>query len=109
GLPNASVPSEGNARNLYILNNLDSFSTDDIEIFAVGYLPTYTYYSSPPSIPLVSVDQSLGGHDLHLRVFGFNFETTFIFHFSTMSRGDWEQVISLRCGASLSCPNDWSE
>lgn len=109
---------DGNERNREILADPASFSTDGIEIFAQGYLPTASYHFDPRGLPLpiASIDQSLGGHSLSLTVFDFEAAGPFIFTFSTMSQYDWayprqdappDPPLHPRCNGSGDCNNKW--
>lgn len=111
----SGVPADGNLRNEHILGHLDSFSTEGIEIFAQGYLPTSSYYFAPPSLPVAAVDEALGGNSLAISVFDFEppAEGPFDFNFSTMAPSDRPSGLAAprvpQCNGSFDCNNQWVE
>lgn len=112
GPPNGSLPADGNQRNLYILRNLNSVSSEGVEVFAQSYLPTSSYFFGPPSLPIASVDQSLGGSTISVSVFDFDPPASdpIQFAYSSVTVEDWPPVDqNALCSGSMDCNNKWVE
>ncbi len=107
----AAAPADGNERNLFILSNFRDFSTDGIEVLAVGYLPTYSYFPDQTPLPLASVSQALGGGTLSLSVFDFEAPSSgpLRFSYSSVTTSDWNPQYEPMCSGSTNCNNAWVE
>lgn len=64
-----SVPSEVNARNLFILNNPGSHDARGVEITAVNSLVHNSNINDPVDIPLAYIGPELAGHTFDVRLF----------------------------------------
>jgi hypothetical protein len=110
-----SLPSRGNARNLYILNNLQDITTGGVEIFAQGYLPVTSYLFDPLTLPLAAVSSAQGGGTLYVTNFDFEPPASgpFQFGFTTMRMGDRPADLAAprtaSCAGLSDCNNRWVE
>lgn len=64
-----SVPSEVNARNLHVLNNPGSHSSEGVTVFGLGNLPMNSNFSNPVDIPLLYVGPEMIGQTISIRMF----------------------------------------
>ena len=64
-----SVPSEVNARNLHVLNNPGSHSSEGVTVFGLGNLPMNSNFSNPVDIPLLYVGPEMIGQTISVRMF----------------------------------------
>ena len=82
-----SVPSEVNARNLYILNNPGSHNSQGLEITAVDTLVQNANFNNPVDIPLAYIGPELAGHTLQLTMFDTDSgaQPPIVFYFDTLA------------------------
>ena len=82
-----SVPSEVNARNLYILNNPGSHDSQGLEITAVNTLLQNSNYSNPVDIPLAYIGPEMAGQAIDIALFDSDSgaEPPIIFYFDTIA------------------------
>jgi hypothetical protein len=89
GDPNnaADVPSEVNARNLRILNNPGSHSSEGVTVYGSGNLPMNSNFSNPVDIPLIYVGPDMIGQTLQVRMFDSDAgaEPPVIFYFDSIA------------------------
>ena len=64
-----TVPSDVNARNLYILNNPGSHSSAGVTIYGLGNLPLNSNFSNPVDIPLIYVTPDMIGQTIDINMF----------------------------------------
>jgi hypothetical protein len=64
-----SVPSEVNARNLYVLNNAGSHYSRGATVFGMGRLPMNSNFANRVNIPLMYVGPEMAGQNIFIRVF----------------------------------------
>ncbi|MBK7895666.1 MAG: pilus assembly protein TadG-related protein [Candidatus Promineifilaceae bacterium] len=64
-----SVPSEVNARNLHVLNNPGSHSSQGVTIYGLGNLPLNSNFSNPVDIPLIYVTPDMIGQTIEINMF----------------------------------------
>lgn len=64
-----SVPSEVNARNLHVLNNPGSHSSNGVTVFGLGNLPMNSNFNNPVDIPLLYVGPDMIGQNIQVRMF----------------------------------------
>ena len=64
-----AVPSEVNARNLYVLNNIGSHSSEGVTVFGLGNLPMNSNFSNPVDIPLLYVGPDMIGQTINVAMF----------------------------------------
>lgn len=64
-----SVPSEVNARNLYLLNHPGSHDAAGVEITAVDILVQNSDFNDPLEIPLAYIGPELAGQTINVRLF----------------------------------------
>ncbi|MBK8906060.1 MAG: hypothetical protein IPM53_33080 [Anaerolineaceae bacterium] len=65
----STVPSEVNARNLYILNHPGSHTSDGVTIYGLGNLPMNSNFSNPVDIPLIYVGPDMIGQTINISMF----------------------------------------
>ena len=63
------VPSEVNARNLYVLNHPGSHGSDGVTIYGLGNLPMNSNFDSPVDIPLLYVSPEMIGQTINISMF----------------------------------------
>ena len=82
-----TVPSEVNARNLYILNNPGSHDSQGLEITAVDTLVRDSNFTDPVNIPLAYIGPEYAGQTLQLSLYDAdaNAEPPLIFFFDTVA------------------------
>ena len=82
-----SVPSEVNARNLYILNNPGSHDSQGLEITAVNTLLQNSNYSNPVDIPLAYIGPEMAGQTLNIAMFDSDSgaQPPIVFYFDTIT------------------------
>lgn len=64
-----TVPSEVNARNLYILNHPGSHTSDGVTIYGLGNLPMNSNFDNPVDIPLIYVSPEMSGQTINISMF----------------------------------------
>ncbi|MBK8902650.1 MAG: PKD domain-containing protein [Anaerolineaceae bacterium] len=64
-----TIPSEVNARNLYLLNHAGAHDAAGVEITAVNTLVQNSNYTNPLGIPLAYVGPELAGQTINVRLF----------------------------------------
>jgi Flp pilus assembly protein TadG len=64
-----SVPSEVNARNLYVLNNVGSHSSKGVTVFGMGNLPMNSNFNNAVDIPLLYVGPEMIGQVINVSLF----------------------------------------
>lgn len=65
----STVPSEVNARNLHVLNNPGSHSSEGVTVYGLGNLPLNSNYSNPVDIPLIYVTPDMIGQTIEVNMF----------------------------------------
>ncbi|MAT99779.1 MAG: hypothetical protein CL608_21780 [Anaerolineaceae bacterium] len=81
------VPSEVNARNLYLLNHPGSHDSQGVEVTAVNTLVQNSNFNDPLGIPLAYVGPELAGETMHITMFDSEFgaQPPLIFYFDTIA------------------------
>lgn len=64
-----AVPSEVNNRNLYILNNPGSHSSQGVTVYGLGNLPMNSNFNNPVDIPLIYVGTEMIGQTILVDMF----------------------------------------
>ncbi len=64
-----AVPSEVNARNLYVLNNVGSHSSEGVTVFGLGNLPMNSNAGNAVDIPLLYVGPEMIGQEINVSLF----------------------------------------
>lgn len=82
-----SVPSDVNARNLYILNNPGSHDSQGVEITAVNTLLQNSDYTDPVDIPLAYIGPEAAGQTIPITLFDTDSgaQPPWIFYFDTIA------------------------
>jgi len=82
-----TVPSEVNARNLYLLNNPDSHHSADIEVLALGSLPQNRLANYPIEVPLMTIGPEYIGQSIDVTIFDVDAGTLppVVFYFDTLA------------------------
>ena len=82
-----SVPSEVNARNLYILNNTGSHDSQGLEITAVDTLVQNSTFRLPMSVPLATIGPEAAGQTITIDLFDSDAgaEPPLVFYFDTLA------------------------
>lgn len=82
-----SVPSEVNARNVYLLNHPGSHDAAGVEITAVDTLVQNSLFDNPVGIPLAYIGPELAGETLHLNLFDSDSgaQPPIVFYFDTIA------------------------
>ncbi|MCB8979545.1 MAG: hypothetical protein H6657_19215 [Ardenticatenaceae bacterium] len=127
-----TVPSEVNARNLYVLNHPGSHSSDGVTIYGLGNLPMNSNFDNPVDIPLIYVSPDMIGQTINISMFDSDSgaQPPVIFYFDSIAftpantslgydpnQTDWAMAfgvsgqpdpdgITTRCRAG-SCPTQW--
>ncbi len=129
-----SVPSEVNARNVYLLNHPGSHDAAGVEITAVNILVQNSDFDNPVGIPIAYIGPELAGETLHLYLFDSDSgaQPPIVFYFDTLAftpaptslgydpaQTDWAMAYAVsgqadpdgvpsggRC-APGSCPTQW--
>jgi hypothetical protein len=110
-----NLPADGNARDLYILNNLESVGTGGVEVFAQGYLPVTSYLFDPLTLPIAAVSSAQGGGTLYVTTFDFELPASapFQFNFNTMAMQDRPPDLAAPrtplCDGGADCNDEWVE
>jgi Flp pilus assembly protein TadG len=65
----SSVPSEVNARNLYVLNNPGSHSSEGVTVYGLGNLPMNSNFGNAVDIPLLYVGPDMIGQEIQVSLF----------------------------------------
>ena len=127
-----TVPSEVNARNLYVLNHPGSHTSDGVTIYGLGNLPMNSNFDNPVDIPLIYVSPDMIGQTINISMFDSDSgaQPPVIFYFDSIAftpantslgydpnQTDWAMAfgvsgqpdpdgITTRCRAG-SCPTQW--
>lgn len=116
-----TVPSEVNARNLYVLNNVGSHSSEGATVYASGTLPMNSNYSNRVDIPLIYVGPEFAGESIFISSFDSDSgaRPPVTFFWDTIPREDWSMTFGqtgqadpdgvadgVRCRPG-SCDNRW--
>ncbi|MCP4418560.1 MAG: hypothetical protein GY805_18225, partial [Chloroflexi bacterium] len=64
-----SVPSEVNARNLHVLNNVGSHTSEGVTVFGLGNLPMNSNFSNAVDIPLLYVGPDMIDQVINISLF----------------------------------------
>jgi len=82
-----TVPSEVNARNLYILNNPGSHDSQGVEVTAVNTLVQNSDFSNPVGIPLAYIGPEMAGQTINIRLFDSDSgsQPPIVFYFDTIA------------------------
>ena len=64
-----AVPSEVNARNLYVLNNIGSHTSEGVTVFGLGNLPMNSNFNNPVDIPLLYAGPDMIGQTINVSMF----------------------------------------
>ncbi len=93
-----SIPSEVNARNLHIINNPQTHSSNGITVFASETLPQNSNIQTRLDIPLIYLDPEYAGQTITMTAFDIDNTATspIIIYMDTIAPSDW----SLTFGAS---------
>ncbi len=86
-----TVPSEVNARNLHILNNPGSHSSNGVTVFAIGNLPMNSNYDNEVDIPLIYIGPEYAGQKVFISLFDSDTraDPPIEFFFDTIAIEDW--------------------
>ena len=108
------VPSNANARNLYVANNPGARSSGGVGVYAMGALPMNATGSATVETPLMDVPAEYAGQTIPLSLFDTDSGTNppVTFYFDTVARTDYEVIYGLaddpRCFRPGShCNNRW--
>ncbi len=108
------VPSDVNARNLYIVNNPGARHSGGVGVFALGALPINALLNGTIQMPLLDVPAEYAGQTIPLSLFDTDAGTQppIRFYFDTIARDDYEIIYGLpgdpRCfSPGGNCDNRW--
>lgn len=126
------VPSEVNARNVYVRNNPGSHHSRGVAVFALTNLPMNAIYGNstsrpgevdrPVDIPLIYVGQEYAGSSILVGTFDSDSgaRSPITFYFDSLSREDWSMTFSVagqedpdgvpagtRCIIGSNCSSQW--
>jgi Flp pilus assembly protein TadG len=89
-----NVPSDGNARNLYVSNNPGSRTGGGVLVYAMGILPMNSSGNARVQIPLVYIPAEYAGRTVSVSLFDPDSGTNppVRFYFDTLSRQDYEVI-----------------
>ena len=92
-----SVPSEVNARNVYLLNNPGAHDSRGIIVSALGPLPQNSNYDEPVGRPLIYVDPARAGRSFYVSLYDFDegAEPPLTFYFDTIADSDWSMTFGV--------------
>lgn len=117
-----TVPGDVNARNIYVLNNPGSHSSQGVTVFAMGNLPMNSNATYRVEIPLLYLGPEFAGQNIFVSLFDPDSGMTppITFYFDTIAREDFElnygldgidpdgTPSDLRClGNNPDCNNRW--
>lgn len=91
GFVHPGVPSEVNARNVYVANNPGSHNSRGVTIFAQGRLPMNSIYPNPVAIPLIFVGPELAGGEIQVSLYDTDSgaQPPLTFFFDSIAEEDW--------------------
>lgn len=87
-----SVPGDVNARNIYVLNNPGSHSSQGVTVFAMGNLPMNSNASYRTEIPFIYLGPEFAGQNIFVSLFDpdAGMQEPITFYFDTIAREDFE-------------------
>lgn len=108
------VPSDGNARNLFVANNPGARTSGGVAVYGMGILPMNSSGTAQVQIPLIYVPAEYAGRTVAVSLFDTDSGTNppIRFYFDTIARSDYEVVYGLagdpRCfRPGSNCNNRW--
>ncbi|MCB9420124.1 MAG: hypothetical protein H6667_09980 [Ardenticatenaceae bacterium] len=89
-----AVPSEVNARNLYIMNNPQTHSSAGVTIFALDALPQNSNINTQIDLPLLYLSANYAGQTITVTAFDIEHYAPFpiTFYIDTISQSDWSMT-----------------
>jgi hypothetical protein len=93
------VPTDGNARQLYILGALSKgltmHSSQGVGVFAMGYMPMNSNTGAPVDIPLAYFGPEFAGQKIYIQMFDPDSlaSSPIVFYFDTMPQTDWSACL----------------
>lgn len=89
-----TVPSEANARNLYIINNPQTHSSAGITTFALDTLPQNSNINVRIDLPLLYLSPNYAGQTITVTAFDVenNFPSPITFYMDSISEDDWSMT-----------------
>lgn len=90
------VPSEANARNLYVLNTPGSHSSRGVTVFASGNLPMNSNFNNEVDIPLIYVGPEMAGQNIFISLFDTDSgaQPPITFYFDSIAEVDWSMTFA---------------
>jgi hypothetical protein len=111
------IPTDGNARNLYVADNPGARTSGGASVFAMGILPMNSNGNADVDVPLIYVPPEYAGRTISISLFDTDSGTQppLTFYFDTIAREDYEVIYGTtspdpegRCFDSTpSCNNRW--
>lgn len=104
----ATVPSDVNARNLYMLENPNSHFSYGVTVFGLGQLPMNSNITNRVEIPLVYIGPEYAGQTAIVEGFDQDSGAQYpvVFYFDTIPRADWEKSYGTP-GKQITNQNSW--
>lgn len=95
-----SIPSEVNARNLHIVNNPQSHSSNGITVFSLDTLPQNSNIKTRLELPLVYLDPQYAGQTITMTAFDLDNTnaTTISIYMDTIATPDWNLEFGISGG-----------
>ncbi|MCZ7668296.1 MAG: hypothetical protein M5U34_14460 [Chloroflexi bacterium] len=89
-----SISSDVNTRNVQIINNPSSHSSDGVSVFGIGNLPMNSNYPNFVDIPLIYVPPEYTGKDILVTLFDSDSGASppITFYYDSLSIADWSLV-----------------
>lgn len=89
-----TISSNVNTRNVQIINNPSSHSSDGVSIFGMGNLPMNSNFTNPVVIPLIYVPAEYAGKDIFVTLFDSDSGASapITFFYDTISEADWSMT-----------------
>lgn len=89
-----TISSDVNTRNVQVINNPSSHSSDGVSVFGMGNLPMNSNYTNPVNIPLIYVPPEYAGRDIYVTLFDSDSQAQppIVFFYDTLSTDDWSMT-----------------
>lgn len=89
-----SISSNVNTRNVQVVNNPSSHSSDGVSVFGMGNLPMNSNFTNPVNIPLIYVPPEYAGRDIYVTLFDSDSGASppITFFYDTLSTDDWSMT-----------------
>lgn len=97
-----NVPSDVNARNVYLANNPGSHGSGGATVYALGRLPMNSNESNRVEIPLIYVGPEFIGQSIYVSLFDadVSVQRPITFYFDSISKTDWQKAFAVASGST---------